>query len=163
MTALKAQAKGRRNTSKIILHVGSPESTFQPFWSLLYVYALYGPTVNYHTHHVCMFLVILSPLSSFFGVYCRGFPIESTVVLGISSDDAMGGPAPPRVYLACAPARTRARSPRNVYICTCAGVYIYISIILHPITKGYPNQKNRLAQIQNFLNTYLKGANTCCN
>ena len=34
---------------------------------------------------------------------------------------------------------------------------------LHPINEGPPNTKNLLAQIQNFLNTYLRGANTYCN
>ena len=31
------------------------------------------------------------------------------------------------------------------------------------VTKGYPSNKNLLAQIQNFLNAYLEGANTYCN
>ena len=34
---------------------------------------------------------------------------------------------------------------------------------LHPIAEGYPNNKNLLPQIQNFLNTCLKGATTYCN
>ena len=38
-------------------------------------------------------------------------------------------------------------------------IYIYVQS-LHTIIKGPANNKNPAAQIQNFLNTYLKGANT---
>ena len=36
-------------------------------------------------------------------------------------------------------------------------------LIPSPDLKRSPNNKNLLAQIQNFLNTYLQGANTYCN
>ena len=36
-------------------------------------------------------------------------------------------------------------------------------LCLHPSSKGYLTSKNLLPQIQNFLNTYLKGANTYRN
>ena len=49
-----------------------------------------------------------------------------------------------------------------IYICTRACVfYMHVCIqSLHPITKGYPHNKNLQPQIQNLLHAYLKGANT---